>query len=107
MNYNWGRLDDFVARINSGRYISSCDSQIMHAKFYNGEKPSGTVFRDPETGYLKALFVSQYVDYNYLPLVTKLFCGATMPNNNPDGEEDGAVAINVFDILDYYLFDYL
>ena len=45
MNYNWGKLQDFETRIESGDFVSACDSKIMHAKFYNGANPNGFVYR--------------------------------------------------------------
>jgi len=102
MNYNWGRLDDFENRIQSGQFLSACDGQIMHARFYNGERPSGTVFRNNATGTLQALFVNQYVDYSALSFTTKLFCGATMPFSA--GTPVSSVIVNTFDLVDYYLF---
>lgn len=103
MNYNWGRFTDFQNRITSGQYVSGCDSQIMHAKFYNGEYPSGTVFRNSTTNTLQAVFGNELVDYTTIPLVTKLFCGSTMPTDN----SAGSAVVNVFNLVDYYLFEYL
>jgi len=105
MNYNWGRLDDFEKRIQSGKYLGSCDSQIMHAKFYNGENPSGLVFRNGTSGVLQALYVNQFVDYNDLPLSSKLFCGAKMLIDNGKGQDQAE--FNSFNLLDYEVFNRL
>jgi len=102
MNYNWGRLDDFEKRIQTGSYMSACDGQIMHAKFYNGEKPSGLVFRNSTSGLLQALYVNQFVDYNDLPFSSKLFCGAKMLIENGKGPDQAE--FNSFNLLDYSLF---
>jgi hypothetical protein len=102
MNYNWGRLDDFEKRIQSGKYLGACDGQIMHAKFYNGETPSGLVFRNSTSGVLQALYVNQFVEYNDIPLSSKLFCGAKMLIDNGKGADQAE--FNSFDILDYPVF---
>ena len=104
MNYNWGLLDHFEQRIQKGKYVTACDSQIMHGKFYNGERPSGTVYRNAQ-GVLQALIINQFVDYDKLPFVTRLFGGATMPFNA--GTPVSAVVVNSFDIVDFDLFTYL
>ena len=103
MNYNWGRLDDFVERIWGGNYVSACDHQIMHGKYSNGENPHALVFRNSTTGDLKALIINQNVPYKDLPVVTKLLVGAT----NPDGEKFNSVRVNLFTIVDYDVFAYL
>jgi len=105
MNYNWGRLDDFEKRIQSGNYLGACDGQIMHAKFYNGENPSGLVFRNSTSGVLQALYVNQFVDYNDIPLSSKLFCGAKMLIDNGKGSEQAE--FNSFNLLDYPVFSHL
>ena len=105
MNYNWGRLDDFEERLLNGKSVDACDSQIMHAKFYNGAKPSGVVYRDESSGLLQALFVSEHVNYSDLPIATKLFCGSTLQANADENESP--VELSVFNLVDYYLFEYL
>ena len=105
MNYNWGKLQDFETRIQSGDFVSACDSKIMHAKFYNGANPNGFVYRNTTSGFLQALFINEHVDYDDLPFGTKIFCGSTMELNS--GETASLIEVNTFNLVDFYLFDYL
>eukprot|EP00331_Platyophrya_macrostoma_P008196 CAMPEP_0176420258 /NCGR_PEP_ID=MMETSP0127-20121128/8508_1 /TAXON_ID=938130 /ORGANISM="Platyophrya macrostoma, Strain WH" /LENGTH=628 /DNA_ID=CAMNT_0017800837 /DNA_START=83 /DNA_END=1969 /DNA_ORIENTATION=+ len=103
--YNWGRVSSFIDRIQNNQTIfGSCDKQIMHGKFSNGEYPNGFVFRNQTSGELKTFFVNQNADYADLPFVTKLFCGGTIPNY---GKDETSYRMQSFRVIDYPTFVHL
>ena len=104
MTYNWGKYEECVVRIENGRFLDGCDSHIMHASFNMGQNPNGFIFYNKTINQTQALIASENVNYGDLPLVTRLFCGATLPNdiNSPNG-----IMLQTFNVLDVDLFDKL
>ena len=103
MNYNWGRMEEFIVKVQSGQKLSACDDQIFHAKFGNGNNPNGIIYRATD-GYLKGLVVNEHIDYFLLPTNTKLFFGSNLPGkvNNTN-----LIDVHQFDIVDYSIFNHI
>lgn len=103
LNYNWGKYEDWVNRIQTGQYLGPCDPSIMHGKIGNGDYPDGFVYRNQSSGRLQAVVVDQHVPYVDIPTFTKMFCGA----NSPDGPIVNSLDLNIYDLVDFDVFDYL
>lgn len=104
MNYIWGKYDSFKDKINDKIVINGCDKNIMHAKFNNGKLPKGFVFY--QGNQIQAFIANEYVDYDSLPLVTRIFCGGNI-NEELLEDKNEAIILQNFKILDEKIFEFI
>eukprot|EP00330_Aristerostoma_sp_ATCC50986_P013244 CAMPEP_0114601502 /NCGR_PEP_ID=MMETSP0125-20121206/24138_1 /TAXON_ID=485358 ORGANISM="Aristerostoma sp., Strain ATCC 50986" /NCGR_SAMPLE_ID=MMETSP0125 /ASSEMBLY_ACC=CAM_ASM_000245 /LENGTH=100 /DNA_ID=CAMNT_0001810829 /DNA_START=1651 /DNA_END=1950 /DNA_ORIENTATION=- len=97
MNYNWGRLDDFIARIKLGSFVNACDAQIMHAKYGSGVLPGGVLYTNSTDSSFRALMINEHVNFDLLPTIIRTNCGAPLPSSYANENE---VDVNIFNMVD-------
>ena len=98
INYIWGSFNDVKESIKKGVILNGCNENIMHSKVYNGRNPSISIFNN--FGNLQAIMVHEFIPYDEIPLITRLFCGSTsldIPKNKKQYSNNSI--IHSFDIL--------
>ncbi len=104
INYIWGQLDDFESSVKAGLVINGCHKRLFHSKIYTGRRPLASGVYYNGNGQLQALIAHDGVEFDDLPLTSRLFCGET-GLSLPDGFiSSTSLYIHSLDVVDFDLF---
>jgi len=72
----------------------------MHSKFNMGYSPTGFIFYNTTVNQTQAFVANGNMNYDQLPLTTRLLCGGTYPDHDNYKE----IKLQAFNVLEYDIF---